>query len=363
MYSLKPDYEKSKRRIEAFWQRELLDRPVVQFKLFKPKNELKVSPIFGNAPTQFTDLDAEYLAERHLADLNTQLFLGDSLPVAYPDLGPEVMAAFYGCPYMNDENGIWRCKPLAGDIDLHADLSFNWQSPWLVTLHKLTKALLEIGNGRFITGIGNWVTGSDCLAAILGPMRLGATLIDHPNMVKKQLDIIGTNFERLYTEFYERLREAGQPATTWIPLVSGGKYYVIGNDFSALVSTRMFREFFLNDVIRESKFLDHSIYHLDGPDALKHLDAILEIDDLDGIQFVPPPGDNGFANWMQVYKRIQKAGKCLQLNCDISEVADISRNLEPEGLVLYVQNVSNKDEAEALIHFLEQWSVSPRHSA
>ena len=39
MFELKPDYEQCKKRIDAFWERELIDRPVVQFGLFKPPDE------------------------------------------------------------------------------------------------------------------------------------------------------------------------------------------------------------------------------------------------------------------------------------------------------------------------------------
>ena len=39
MFEYKPDYEQSKARIDAFWERELIDRPVVQFVLAKPPDE------------------------------------------------------------------------------------------------------------------------------------------------------------------------------------------------------------------------------------------------------------------------------------------------------------------------------------
>jgi hypothetical protein len=251
---------------------------------------------------------------------------------------------------------------LGADIDSLEDLVFDWGSAWLEKIRELTEAFLSVGKGRFITGMSDWFTGADCLAAILGPEHLGAALIDDSTGIKKQLDIIETNFERLYTEFHTKLTKAGQPATTWIPLVADGKYYVIANDFSALVSTTMYRNIFLDDVIRECQFLDHALYHLDGPGALRHLDAILEVKDLDGVQFVPSPGDEGVDRWLQVYRRIQEAGKCVQVNCNLSEVIEISRNLKPEGLFLNVQNVTNEDEAMALIRFLEQWPTSPHHT-
>jgi hypothetical protein len=362
MYTLKPDYESSKKRIDAFWSREILDRPVVQFKLYKTKDEQLEQPLPGNAPGQNVYLDAEYQADLLRIDLTNQMFLGDSLPVAYPGFSPAIMTAFYGCPLKFSENGTCWSEPLGGDIDYPEDLVFDWESPWLAKIWELTDVLLSVGKGCFITGMSDWLMGADCLAAILGSERLGIALINDPIRTKKQLNTIEMNFEHLYMDFYKILNGAGQPATTWIPLVSDGKYYVLANDFSALVSNTMYREYFLNDVIRECQFLDHAIYHLDGPGALRHLDAILEVEDLDGVQFVPPPGDDRFERWVQVYKRIQEAGKCVQVNCDLSEVIEVSRHLKPEGLFLSVQNVTSEDEATALIHFLEKWPASTHHS-
>jgi hypothetical protein len=45
MLSLKPDYERSKQRFEAFWEREILDRPVVQFTLYKPEEQRLPLPV------------------------------------------------------------------------------------------------------------------------------------------------------------------------------------------------------------------------------------------------------------------------------------------------------------------------------
>ena len=39
MFDLKPDYENTRARIEAFWERDVLDRPVTVFYLSKPPDE------------------------------------------------------------------------------------------------------------------------------------------------------------------------------------------------------------------------------------------------------------------------------------------------------------------------------------
>ena len=62
MFSFKPDYERSKQRIEAFWERALLDRPVVQFGLAKPPEERVLLPVSHHANSAERWLDAEYQA-------------------------------------------------------------------------------------------------------------------------------------------------------------------------------------------------------------------------------------------------------------------------------------------------------------
>lgn len=53
-----------------------------------------------------------------------------------------------------------------------------------------------------------------------------------------------------------------------------------------MISTQMYEELVVGELLEELDFLDASIYHLDGPDALKHLDRLLAIDKLKGIQWV-----------------------------------------------------------------------------
>ena len=68
-------------------------------------------------------------------------------------------------------------------------------------------------------------------------------------------------------------------------------------------------------VIQEIRNADQSIYHLDGPGQIPHLDILLEIPELDGIQWVPGAGNpgTGSAEWFPMYRRIQEKGKLLIL--------------------------------------------------
>jgi hypothetical protein len=358
--SLKPDYATVLQRFLAFWEREVIDRPLVQFSLPRPELAQQNNPGGQNARYQVAeDEDAVWL-DRNRTNLSNQLFLGDSLPVVCPGFGPAVMPAMYGCPlHINQDGTCWN-EPIDIGFDNLDGLVFDWDNTWLQRLHHLTTACLAAGAGHFITGTGNWFTGADCLAAILGSKQLAVALIQEPDWVRQALNRLRLNFECLFLEFQQELSSAGQPGTTWVPLLSNGRYYVITNDFSGMISAPLYQEIFLDEVIRECQFLDHSIYHLDGPEALRHLDTILEVQKLNGIHFVPSPGDASFSRWADTYKRIQNAGKCAIVNCELNEVQTIPHVLKSEGLLLRVSNVTSLEEAEELIKFMGDWPSSTK---
>ncbi len=240
MLSLKPDYEETRQRIEAFWERQLLDRPVVQFTLYKPEAERRPLPVSGHTTPAGRWLDAEYQAEWALANLSNQLFLGDTLPIAWPNLGPDVFASFYGCPLEFDDSGTSWSRPILDDWSRMDEVRLDRGHPFLRRLVEMSDALLEVGRGHFLTDLH---PGGDCLAALRGPQNLALDLLDHPAEVKALLARVEADFFEVYDLFYRRLRAAGMPITTWTPLLSEGRYYLPSNDFSILIGPQMFADF------------------------------------------------------------------------------------------------------------------------
>ena len=355
MLEFKPDFAESKQRIEAFWERELIDRPVVQFWLQKPADEQLPLPNAHHAASADRWLDAAYQAELSLAQLSNQVFLGDTLPVAWPNLGPEVFSAFYGCRIQFDDYGTSWTEPVLHDWCDADSLLFDWDGFYLRKLDEMTDALLQIGSGKFITGMTDWHPGGDAIAALRDPENLALDMILHKEEIKKLLERLEDDYFAAYDRFYRKLRAADQPISTWTTLISDEKFYVPSNDFSIMISQSMFDEVFLPGIIRECQFLDRSIYHLDGPGALRHLDSILGISELDALQFVPGAGNEGFEQWVHVYRRAQAAGKGIQVFCRVSELNEVMETLDPRGLYLSLSGVSSRDEAGAVLRALEDW--------
>ncbi|MHB0856788.1 MAG: hypothetical protein ACYC5M_04375 [Anaerolineae bacterium] len=361
MFEFKPDYEQSKERIDAFWQYELIDRPVVQFGVHKPIEKQVPLPPSGHATPEDRWLDVAYQAELHLASLANHEFLGDTLPVAFPNLGPEVFSAFYGCPIHFGDYGTSWTDPILDDWAAADDLALDWDSPYLHKLHAMTDAFLEVGRGKFITGMTDWHPGGDCLAAFRDPQRLALDMLTNAEDVQRLLARVEADYFALYDVFYQKLRAAGQPISTWLSLASDAKFYVPSNDFSIMISNRMFEEIFLPGIVRECQFLDHTIYHLDGPGALRHLDSILAIPELNALQWVYGAGHEGYAQWVWVYQKAQRAGKGIQVVCDYEEIGQVMETLDPRGLFLSVGGVPSREAGQDMLAHLGKWCAGRIH--
>jgi len=357
MLDFKPDIEKTMERMEAFWQRAEMDRPLVQFSLYKPFEEQVPLPASNHATSDEFWLDAQYQAELSYAMLYNREFMAETLPVAFPNLGPEVLASFYGCPLHFGDYGTSWSDPILHDWSDAGQIKLDWQSPYLKKLLEITDAMLEIGKGKFITGMPDWHPGGDLLAALRDPQNLAVDMVEHKEKVQKLNDRLQPDYFKVYDLFYDKFRQAGLPITSWLELASDHKYYIPSNDFSALISKKMFDEVFLPGIINECRFLDRSIYHLDGPGALHHLDSLLSIPELHAFQWVPGAGREGFSRWVKVYQRMQVGGKGIIAYCQVEDLDLVMQTLNPRGLALSISGVEDRQMGKEILRALEKWTA------
>jgi len=125
-------------------------------------------------------------------------------------------------------------------------------------------------------------------------------------------------------------------------------------DFSYMISPAMFERFVMPDLTACCDHLDHGFYHLDGPGQLAHLDLLLSIERLRGIQWIPGAGNPEPNEWPEVLQRIIQAGKLCQLYVSAEGARDIVRNLGGKGFLLTVNDRMTVEEAEAFLEELRQ---------
>ena len=133
----------------------------------------------------------------------------------------------------------------------------------------------------------------------------------------------------------------------WCP----GKWYPLQCDFSAMISPEMFETFVAPYLREQCRWLDHSIYHWDGPGQIPHLEILLDIPELDGIQWTPGAGNPDVASpkWFPLYERIQQKGKLLVLlGVAANDVERVLQELSPKGLLISAYCESENEARELL---------------
>ncbi|MBK8050676.1 MAG: hypothetical protein IPK16_28365 [Anaerolineales bacterium] len=123
------------------------------------------------------------------------------------------------------------------------------------------------------------------------------------------------------------------------------------SDISIMMSPASFRRFVLPYIRQQCQWLDYSLYHLDGIGAIRHLDALLEIEELNAIQWTPGVGQpqGGDPCWYDLYKRIRAGGKAVMPAwVEVDELAPLLDAVGPEGLNILMHFTSERDIDAAL---------------
>ena len=299
-------------------------------------------------------MDVEYQVRLAEAQIANTVFGGDALPIVHPNLGPELFSAFYGCPLEFGETTSWS-RPMPGSWEEVAALRLDRGSEFFRAMLDLTDGLIEAGRGRFIVGYTDIHPGGDAVAALRDPQQLCLDVIERPDDVRALVERITGDFFEVFDLYHARLAAAGMPSTTWLHAVSPGRMHVPSNDFSCMISTADFERLFLPGILRECRHMTHCIYHLDGPQALRHLDLLLEVPEIQAIQWVAGANRDHWARWIDVYRRIQKAGRSFVVTVPARDLGRLFEELRPEGAWLAITGVEDQAGADAALAAVSRW--------
>lgn len=348
----KPDWEKAKERYEAFWNRSCIDRCAIRIvsnkKDVKPFASRKVDPV-----TKWTDTD--YIFENLEGYLSSTYFAAEALPNYYPDLGPGIITAFMGSDPQFQENTVWFTE-IIDNWKTYEPL-FNVNNRWWEKILEMTRIALERGKDKYFVGITDFHGTGDNLLNMRGPQNLCMDLIEYKDEIKKVIKYLLDVLIKCFFQTSDMILKQQDGTTHWMGIWGNGRHDVLQADVGALIGPAMFEEFFYNEFETYINILDKSIFHLDGPDMIRHLDLLLDIPKLDAIQWVPGDGKPEAIGWIPMLKKIQGKGKSLFIYSSAKNVEGLLQELSPEGLYIHVYDTFNNEEsAESFIKKVESWS-------
>ncbi|NIV40517.1 MAG: hypothetical protein GWN58_67285, partial [Anaerolineae bacterium] len=235
-------------------------------------------------------------------------FHGETFPIYWPNLGPNVYAAFYGGELEFGEVTSWS-EPVVRDWDDLDGLKLDRDNVYFRKIEELTRHALERCQGRYLVGYTDLHPGIDCAAAWRGMDQLCVDMVDDPEQVQELVQRAISDFAVVYGHFDDMLKAHGQPSSSWMGIPSFGRMHIPSCDFAALISPHHFKEFARPVLEREVQGMTHNVFHLDGKGVARHLDAILSVPEIHAIQWVQGVGDDlPIMQWVPFIKEIQARG-------------------------------------------------------
>jgi hypothetical protein len=345
----KPDFAEARRHWQAFWAGEIIDRPGIMVRA--PRDGVEQQP--GPPYMAGSDGDFDSAIDRMLASAATTYFAGEAIPCHSPSFGPDMFASFLGAEleHSPDSSNTSWSMPTVEDWAEVLPLRLDSQNPTWRRMVDFVRRIAERCEGKLLAGHIDLHSNLDALAALRLPDRLCLDMYDSPDLVDRAM----ADVRKIYFEVYSALYYAGKMdrygSLGWSPFYGQGRTNFIQCDFICLLSPEMARRWVIPALEEEASFLDHSVYHYDGPAALVHLDDILSIESLDVISWVPGAGNPGHAHWIELFQNIQQAGKGLDIHCSIAELPYFHERLRPER-VMYSCGAKSQQEADQAIRWL-----------
>ena len=382
----KVNMEAAKEKFRNYWAHKNTGRPLMCVIARRPEVEQYSdgTPVEGgyldqicqgkyyNMPEElkWKDMEDKYQNPQRIVDryryfCETHAFLGESFPNLNIDFGPGSLASYLGAEIGFKEDTVWFNKCL-DSWDGVPKLTFDPENKWFKKHIQLAKDCQALAGDDFYVDMPDLMENIDVLASLRGAQDILFDLLDEPEMIGERIQEVTDIYYEYYDRFCDIIKdEEGGNAYTVFQIWGPGRTVKLQCDFSAMMSPEDFRKYIQPSLRTQSENVDHVLYHLDGPAAIKHMDALMEIDGIDALQWTS--GDAGpdgtLPDWDVIYDKAIAAGKSIWVKVYSGEFEDWIRNVDrivnkygSHSLFLLFPEMSMEQAAYLLDYADRNWS-------
>ncbi len=385
----KENWEDTKKKWNQYWKHQNEGRPLMFVVARKPEIEAAFQEarkagekiIYESCQGMQTGLpeelkykedmvdkyrNAERMVARYRYFCDTHEFLAESFPNIEVDFGPGSVAGYLGSEIKFKDDTVWfeECVDEWEEAD---ELVFDSENKWWKEHYQLVKDIRKLAGDDFYIGMPDLMENIDVLASLRGAQNTIFDMMDEPEEVEERIRQVSSVYFEYFDRFYDVIKNEEDKGScyTVFQIWGEGKTAKLQCDFAAMMSPQNYRDFILEPLREQAKQIDNVLYHLDGPDCIRHLDAIMEIEEIDALQWTS--GDYGpdgtLEEWYQIYDKARAAGKSLWVKVYSGEFEDWIKNVDrlverygSHSLFLHFPEMSH-EQAEILIaHADKYWS-------
>jgi len=326
------------------------NRPMVNIVLADPATPEvpEYRAFFPQYPLSMSAAEIVAIETRQLARLR---WAGDAFPQRLMAFGPGSLSLYMGAVPEITQDSVW-FSHTASSLEA-ISTKIDTQSLWFRRVH----AILDHSLATWGDAIQVVHSDVNCGLDILGALRGNELLLDfydNPAKVKELTQGITSAWMENYDIEAKKILSHCRGTANWGGMFTRGTTYMLQCDFSYNISPSLFAEYVVPDISALCDHLSDPFYHLDGKGALPHLDLLLSIKKLKGIQWIPGAGQPDASEWLDVLAKIRKAGKLCQIMTGPEGARKVVRALGGNGFVLNIFGVHSVSDAEALFKELSR---------
>jgi hypothetical protein len=346
----KPDFAEARRRWEAFWNQELIDRPCCVIRSIRDG----ATPVPGAGYTAEARQNPQTVIDKVVAGAATVYWAGEAIPSYTPSFGPDQLAAWLGAElkFAPEEGTSW-ALPYVEDWDACLPFKLDPQNPWWRRMLDFCRDLERAARGKMVITHLDLHSNMDALLAVRGGERLCMDMLDMPETIDRAMRSVRGLYRPIYDGIYSAAGMARTGTLGWVNAYHSVRTATIQCDFAALIGPEHFRRWVGPALEEEAAFLGHCVYHLDGPECLVHLKDLCAIKGLDCIQWVHGARNRPFIEWMDLLKEIQALGVSVWIPCSPEEVKIYHRELKP-NMLFYDIWAPNQHAVDETLRWLKQ---------
>ena len=325
------------KRISEWWEGKNEERACVAFSL--QRKEVSSDGIintYWSSPE--VEPDFEVVVEEMIQRTKSFKYFGEAIPTLphlWGERGtPMTLAAYLGGRVRFGPDTVW-IESIIEEWD-RFQIRLDEENKWFRRSLKFFEIAIGKSKGEYLPQLPDFGDFLTIFSLLRGVERLLLDLTEHKEEILEGRE----RFLQLWVMYHERfwrLYSSKFPGDLWWLVWAPGKTYACQCDFSTMISPSMFQEFVVPEIESLGKYLDYIIWHLDGPEEIKHLDILLELPQIRAVQWVPGAGKPPSASpkWLPILKRIKQKGKRLWVTANNEkEVETLIRELSPEGLFI-----------------------------
>ena len=354
----KPDIDRVRERLDAFWAMEMADRALIS--VVAPKERGAHISQFHNPEDLTGDKEAlrrywedpETIRINNIERLERTFLGGESLPSIFQNYGTSGHCNYFGAKPKYGNDTIWFDHTLESLEDIDGAYTEELLDKHL----HIARYLTERAGDEYFVAMPDSTGTIDALGHLYGTENVLMDMISDPEAVLHAIEVVNDGWIKTNEMFHQISSGVNRGGChAWMHLLAPGRIQHLQCDMSVMFSKEMYERFAMPELIRQMEWCEYPIYHFDGVEQVRHLDLLLSLDRLKGIQWTAVAGQPSAAHHIDILRRMQSAGKRLIVMAPPTDVKPLLEGLSAKGLYIHTQTDS-MEEAQDLIRLTEELS-------